>query len=77
MNGAWQNWPSCPDPIDLDDCCLVYGDPIDDETFFAELDEFNDCIDTGGHVWLALNNDVHCIHCGVLAMPMKASREAE
>jgi hypothetical protein len=61
----------------VDDCTEVYGAPIDDATIFAHLDEFNDCADAGGHVWLAENGDVRCIHCGVPAMPGKASRETQ
>jgi hypothetical protein len=77
MSDTWQDWPPSPDPIDLDDCFEVYGAPIDDAAIFAHLDEFNDCIDAGGHVWLAENCDVRCIHCKVPVMPVKARREAE
>jgi hypothetical protein len=88
MSDAWQNWPPSDHDLDelsiptddingVDDCTEVYGEPIDDASIFAHLDEFNDCIDPGGHVWLAENGDVRCVHCGVPAMPMKASREAE
>jgi hypothetical protein len=54
MSDTWHDWPPSPDPIDLDDCFEVY----DDAAIFAHLDAFNDCIDAGGHVWLAENGDV-------------------
>jgi hypothetical protein len=68
---------SARDPIDIDDCDLVYGAPVDDESIFTDLDLNNDCKDPGGHVWLAEDRDVRCIHCKAPAMPVYASREAE
>lgn len=62
--------------VDIDDCFVVYGEDLVDEVIFADLDEHNDCTDPGGHVWLADRGEVCCIHCKVLAMPVKASREA-
>jgi hypothetical protein len=61
--------------VDLDDCFVVYGEDLVDEVIFADLDEHNDCTDPGSHVWLADRGEVRCVHCKVLAMPVKASRE--
>jgi hypothetical protein len=61
----------------IDDCTEVYADPADDETILTELDLNNDCSDPGGHVWLAKDGEVRCIHCDRPAMPVYASREAE
>jgi hypothetical protein len=60
----------------VDDCTEVYGEPIDDESIFSDLDLNNDCRDPGGHLWL-LGKDVRCVHCGVPAMPVYATREAD
>jgi hypothetical protein len=62
--------------IDLDDCPAVYGDEMVDEMIFTDLDEHNDCSNAGGHLWLAKDGDVRCVHCPAVAMPVKASREA-
>lgn len=61
----------------IDDCTEVYGDPVDDETILTGLDLDNTCADAGGHVWLAKDGDVRCIHCPAVAMPVYASREAK
>jgi hypothetical protein len=58
MSDIWQDGPPAPNPIDIDDCLEVYGAPIDDATIFAELNLNNDCIDAGGHLWLAQGGDV-------------------
>jgi hypothetical protein len=58
MSDIWQDGPPAPNPIDIDDCLDVWGAPIDDATIFAELDLNNDCIDAGGHLWLAQGGDV-------------------
>jgi hypothetical protein len=61
----------------IDDCTEMYGGPVDEAGILAELDEFNDCTDPGGHVWLAQGGEVRCIHCPAVAMPVYATREAE
>lgn len=66
-------------PIEsLDDCDLVYGDDIDLFAIIDRLETSNTCTDPRDHLWLTdrATGETHCVHCGVPAMPIHASRPA-
>lgn len=49
------------DPDGFEDATAVYGDDI--ETSHDLLEE-HDCVEPGGHLFLAKCGNVRCIHCG-------------
>ena len=56
----------------------MYGGPVDEELILTDLDLNNICTDPGDHLWLTdrATGETQCVHCGVPAMPVYASREA-
>lgn len=48
------------DPDHFEDATESYGD----REIFDLLDADNDCVDAGGHVFLADHGQVTCIRCG-------------
>jgi hypothetical protein len=53
-----------PDAIEIDfDEPGAFEHVYDDTSIVDLLDEFNDCADPGGHVFVVQGGDVKCAHC--------------
>lgn len=55
---------SLPQPERTAQTRNVFADAFDEDEIYSLLDSFNDCSDPGGHFYLQVGNECHCIHCG-------------